>query len=631
MIHHFISQNILRSPEYTNSIKRMRLLGARFDIKVISSMLILPYLISFLLSSFLSSNNISVYFYSISIFIISFICIAFTVGNYFYYKTYNTYYDVFIFGFFEDDTEAVLKNIYDDYPIFKSILIVLILSIIPSVISFLLLKDIKVETTLAAYTLLFITLILMILALRGTINSKPLGKIHAQVSSLNTINYMVPNGPIAVTWAIKERKKSIQFSPVEKERGEILIQNLFSRNSLIYQTEQNSYLEENLPHVVFSLMESFGHNILYMDNPDKNDLLGELRTHFNEDFVFKNFTSFDNGTASSLLGQCFYSTNENLSQSSEQKTLLPHTAFKPYKEKGYRIIFITSGNAMWRSLANYLPYQGVDEIYDQNNIIDIYPESQNTLSYWGVADEYSFKLAKKLLDESKQPLFIYILTITNHPPYKAPHGYKVKTIDSSCLIGKIGKDDTERKNILSAYQYATDALGNFITNIKNSSLKEKTIIGASGDHHLRGMKQTLPQETFLSYSVPFYLYVPKTILENTPTHFDRSRFGSHKDIMPTLYSISLSNAEYWAIGGRNLLLQKDIPQYNFSYNRLIWADKSGVVDISKTPFTKYSWDKSYLVAKNEIPMTKKEIQTINDYIELLNWQMNFLLKGYKNP
>ncbi|MBF4103118.1 hypothetical protein INT80_14670 [Gallibacterium anatis] len=31
---------------------------------------------------------------------------------------------------------------------------------------------------------------------------------------------------------------------------------------------------------------------------------------------------------------------------------------------------------MWRNLANYMPLQGIDELYDQNSIIDTFPESK---------------------------------------------------------------------------------------------------------------------------------------------------------------------------------------------------------------------------------------------------------------
>lgn len=40
-----------------------------------------------------------------------------------------------------------------------------------------------------------------------------------------------------------------------------------------------------------SLMESFGSNMLALDEPGKNDLLGSLREPFRQDFVFKRFVS----------------------------------------------------------------------------------------------------------------------------------------------------------------------------------------------------------------------------------------------------------------------------------------------------------------------------------------------------
>ena len=476
MVSSFVSQEAKQNLNHHLALKRMRLLGARFDIKAIAGIILFPYLSTFLLSLLGLSNHFLAIYYSSITFISVFSFIAFTIGNYFYYQTYNSYFDTFVFGFFEDDTKAVMQNMLDDYPIISSCIVTIILTVIPTILSFKFLSSSTIEHNYLTSILTFCNIILIVLALRGTIKSKPLSKIHAQVSSLNTINYMVPNGPIALTWAIKDHKKSVQFSAVDKSEGEVLSEALFQQKSLVEKTDKNIYLEQHQPHVVFSLMESFGSNLLHFDDVKTNDLLGSLRSHCNSDFFFKHFTSYNNGTASSLLGQCCFSTNENLSQSSESKTILPYTAFKTYKAQGYKTIFITSGNGMWRSLATYLPNQGVDDIYDQNYIMDIFPESKKSLSYWGVADEYSFKLAEKLLTESKEPLFIYILTITNHPPYKAPTGYKVKTVDPSCLQNKIGKNDEERRNILSAYQYATNALGDFVTNIKNSQLKEKTII-----------------------------------------------------------------------------------------------------------------------------------------------------------
>ncbi|VEI47607.1 sulfatase [Actinobacillus equuli] len=62
-------------------------------------------------------------------------------------------------------------------------------------------------------------------------------------------------------------------------------------------------------------------------------------------------------------------------------------------------------------------------------------------------------------------MFINILTITNHPPYQAPKTYEAKTVDPNVLEGRMGDNETERRNILESFQYACNALGNFINHI----------------------------------------------------------------------------------------------------------------------------------------------------------------------
>lgn len=40
-----------------------------------------------------------------------------TVANVFYFKVYERQFDVFVFGLAEEDTQAVLKTIWSDYPV----------------------------------------------------------------------------------------------------------------------------------------------------------------------------------------------------------------------------------------------------------------------------------------------------------------------------------------------------------------------------------------------------------------------------------------------------------------------------------------------------------------------------------
>ncbi|MDD2155940.1 LTA synthase family protein [Glaesserella parasuis] len=510
-------------------------------------------------------------------------------GNFYYYKTYNNYYDMFMFGLVEDDTKAVLKNIYDDYPVISGSLAVLVLAALPAYFMYYALYQglLNWDVHWSVATLLFVgSFLALAFFVRGTIRSKPLTKDHAQVSSLAVINKLVPNGVIAVEWAFRDRKRNILFEAVDLDEGKALMQQVFGTDSLIERTPVNPALKESKPHVVFALMESFGTNYLVLDNPETNDLLGQLRSHFEQDFVFKRFTSDYNGTAPTLASLLFYSPIQNISQSAAQQIAPPYSPFKTYKQQGYRTVFITSGGLMWHNLGNYLPLQGVDECYDQNDIIETFPDAKPAMSYWGIADEYAFALAEQLLKESNEPLFINILSMTNHPPYEVPQHYKAERINPQVLEGKFGSEEENRKS-LSTYQYANNALGQFITQVAQSAVGNRTIIAAIGDHHVRSVRFDAPKQNFMAMGVPFYVHVPTELQSKLALKFDPSRIGSHKDIMPTLYGLSLSDAEYWNLGGHNLLAEQDNEKYAFAYNEGLYADSEGVSDGEH--LTQYSW------------------------------------------
>lgn len=629
MVNSFISREILLEQQYKKSLKRMKFLGFRFDLKI-TSIFLLPFLLLGTILSLINTDNIYLLIIPVLyIAILSFFYFSIIFGNYFYFKTYNNYYDIFMFGLIEDDTRSILKNIWDDYPVLKVLLYVLSLSIFGSYFTYFLL-DIASSTavnTSIEYVILVLNFILLFVFSRGALRSMPLGKSHAQVSSLNIINKMVPNGVIALEWAIKDRKRAISFTPVSKKSGEEMIHSLFEKNDLLCKTDSNTYLEKNPPNVVFALMESFGGNCLSLDNQIKNDLLGALRERLESAFYFKRFVSYCDGTAPSLAHLYFYSPIQNISQSIAQNKSLEYTPFWTYKKKGYKTIFITSGNIMWRNLGNYLPLQGVDEVYDQNSIIDIFPEAKKTISYWGIADEFAFSLAEKLLNETNVPLFINILTITNHPPYEVPAFYQPNIVNESLLVNRFTTLD-ESKRALTTFQYSANVLGEFINNIELSNVGCNTIVAASGDHHLRGMRPNLPSEIFLHKSVPFIIHVPKELQTELNIYFDPDRVGSHKDIMPTLYSLSLSDTEYWNLGGRNILAIKDDKKYAFAYNTGIWATKEGVIDLSVDGFCKYGWISDSLSIGNEILLNDEERDSIITYQKLLFWQINYLVKGY---
>ncbi|WP_458576302.1 sulfatase-like hydrolase/transferase [Aliamphritea spongicola] len=110
-----------------------------------------------------------------------------------------------------------------------------------------------------------------------------------------------------------------------------------------------------------------------------------------------------------------------------------------------------------------------------------------------------------MLDESDQPLFINILTVSNHPPYFTPDSYTPGPVDVSAEYqARAGGGEIELDNILKTFQYAADSLGRFIGDVKASDkLADNTVIAATGDHQMRRFEARLPEESMLDSAVPF--------------------------------------------------------------------------------------------------------------------------------
>ena len=629
MFSQFTDSSILA--ERGDDVQRMWLFGLRYDLRI-AGMAFAPLLLSGLL---LAMHDKSWgYWRRLApgfIAVITVIVAAAAISNYYYYQTYHNHFDVFAFGLFEDDTSAVIANIGQDYPVAQASLLALLAAALPTWWASRGMKSITSKprwslTVFTVYVLIGISLVFVLA--RGSVGTFPLRRSNAQVSELTVLNQLTPNAIMALDWAWKDKKTDVAFTAVSPEQGKQLIETL-GFDAITEQTPANAYLEQHPPHVVMALMESLGSNMLAFDQQGNNDLLGRLRPHFEQDFLFKRFLSQDNGTAPSLAALFFNSPVQNISHSSAQNVDID-TPFDVYKQAGYRIVFISPGNMMWRNLSTYLPLQGVDQVYDQNSLLERYPEAAQYMTDWGLPDEYAYRLAETLLKESAQPLFISILSVTNHPPYVTPDTYTPGPVAMTPDYATHAEDgEIEQHNILTTFQYATDALGGFISDIKASDLAEQTLIAATGDHQMRRLKAFYPYEQVLDRAVPFYLYVPASIQQHSDWHYEPQRVGSHKDIMPTLYHYSLSRQSYLTLGGRNMLSEKDDPARAFGYNVLLWVDKQGAYTLNDQP-TFYPWqpDSELRLSAEGQPVSSSQAERLSAYPQLWRWHINQQVKGY---
>lgn len=578
-----------------------------------------------------------------------FVCFS-AIGNFYYFKTYHTRIDTFIFGIKDDDTLAILQIIWQDYPVLLIFAVCVIYTLV-CVRATQKILALKLPALPHALTigLHIIAIALLFLGIRGSVGTQPLKEDTIYTTQNQSLNHLIFNPILALNYAHNHYKNAIKFTRVNSAQGLALQEQVFpiffTRAQGITKASPNMYdmseshtphthasRSTNAPHIVAVLMESFASNMLALDDAQEFDLLGSFRPYFESgkhkhteqnDFVFTRFLSGGNHTAASFALLFPIAPHPTISLSAAKSTKLPLTPIDVYKNAGYEVIFITSGNQNWYNLGEYLKVLGADAVYDSSYIVQHYPQSKANAWAFGNADEYAFSLATEILLAAHKPTFIIILTISNHQPFATPKTFDTPTYALDSKAQFFSYDDPQRiKLLLEAFSYASDAFGKFVNTIrKHPTLKDSVIIGASGDHLCRDMKQGA--NIALDHSVPFYLYIPTHIARNL--EFDPDTLGSHKDIFPTLYALSLQEYTFLSLGGRNLFEahKPENAHFNFAYNDAVWIDEEGIYPIGTNLGFTYATRNGFITPLESFEIDVAKLTKISHYNALSWWQINY--------
>ena len=159
------------------------------------------------------------------------------------------------------------------------------------------------------------------------------------------------------------------------------------------------------------------------------------------------------------------------------------------------------------------------------------------------------------------------------------------------------------------------------------------VVAATADHRMLGMKPLLKDGPFKDVAIPFYLWASQDVENVVDIHFDPKRVGSHKDIFPTLYALSLSGADYRTVGGRNMLSPVDSPNQAFGYNISLWLNDKGVYTL-QGPILFYPWadeKADFMTDYSKMrEASEEEKARIRAYRQLDFWQLNERACGIKN-
>lgn len=596
------------------------ILGARFDSTVLFYINAIPLLLFLLISIctfwkklepginefFKHFSKFLIPYYTGMLLVVTFI----SAVDFGFYSFYQDRINVLIFGFFTDDTVALIKTIWRNYPV---IWIFLGLGLF----TYLLWKGLKINFTQTkewfpltvkkiSYPVFiiffFVLFVLNGVGARGSLALFPLSEMDTGISKSIFINHLCFNGVRSFARAIELKAQQtsnwdsnlhyfgygnnhrqafadyfeIPVSQVPEDPLELLKRS----------TAKNKWAEQTRPHVVLLVMESFG---AYWFNyqQDNFDLLGNFKNHLQEDSYTTNFLSSTNATIGSLsclmIGSPQRPISEFLTESEYLQVPFRSSPARTYKNAGYKARFIYGGNPGWREVNKFAMIQDFDSVEGETEIAE-YPGTLKEKHDWGVYDEDLFDYVFRSLNEAKEPQFLLTMTTTNHPPYQLPSTYQapnLKTPDElkSRLIG----DAALAEKRFKTYRYSADKLAQFLTRLKKSSLKDKVIVAITGDHTFWIVNFT-EQELLQKGSVPFYLYTPPAIHKK----LSKDIFGSQADILPTLYNLSLSEQTYYSLGQDLLTSQK-----GFAVNaaNLIVDSSGGVLATAKSAEdTTFDWD-----------------------------------------
>jgi len=531
--------------------------GLRFDLKVSAIAGALLFLILPWVSLRIQRRMVAV---------VVFLFVLLSFINLHYFGFYKTPIDSLVFGLVEDDTLAVLTTIWRDFPVLITLVLVGLISWASLVLHLHLWMRVQPDALLQARPVVvkvlsvLMVFLALLLAGKGTLRAMALQRQNLSVTASQFLNDMVPNGVIALKYAWDSRGFSQNLqNPLAGVRAmgfdsaqaaaQVLGLPHDSDGAIRAALTTHPALAAGTPkkNLVFFLMESFSAEPIRYQSASF-DVLGRMAPTLDKACHFHNFDSAQPGTHPSLEAILFSTPITPLTLGDVGRKPIPWAIPAIVKQAGYQTLFVTSARAGWRDLDRILKVQGFDEVVDANTLKQAYPDA--TLGIWGVWDSYVFKyLSKRMAQQAAdQPLFVFVLTSTNHPPYDLPTDYQRVPRDMTQWMGETNSEFLQAN--LDSYHYAADLLGGFVQEVQSGPLKVNTLVAATGDHNVRsfGLYADASRRHLLR-QVPFLIWGQG--LDCGP---QQALPASHRDMFDTLLPLAGIEGAY-VNSGRNLLLK----------------------------------------------------------------------------
>jgi phosphoglycerol transferase MdoB-like AlkP superfamily enzyme len=336
----------------------------------------------------------------------------------------------------------------------------------------------------------------------------------------------------------------------QKEKRKINAHNVFNREDYPLLKPFNnskdvlsSFLnsKEEKPNIVFIVVEGLGSEFV-----NKNGYSGftpYLDSLISKSLYWENFVSTTGrsfGILPSLFGSLPYGEKGFLELSDVPSHI---SLISVLKANGYHTSYYSGGPSSFDRKINFLEYNGVDKIIDENKYGPNYTKTNSNDSgfSWGYPDKEIFSRALSSLESEKQPRLDIIITLSGHEPFEYPKKdeYMMKVenmVNSSRKYESIKDQIIKHKDIFGSLLYTDEAIKEFMEAYVKRPDYSNTIFIITGDHRLIPIAQ---KDKLCRFHVPFLIYSP--MLKKAEKF---KSVSSHWDVTPSLLTYLINNFKF---------------------------------------------------------------------------------------
>lgn len=417
--------------------------------------------------------------------------------------------------------------------------------------------------------------------MRGSVTKFPLQIEDTVVSTSQALNDAVPNAPYMLKDAWKNKKYAFRIDDCQELLSKYKFRSLkdvvktFRNDAKIYDDTlktlhdalfvyQPKSEEYKRPNVLVIMAESWSNYLIELDS-DEDNMLYDMRRHFKEDILFRNYQSVCNGTIAAIENLILSTPFPRTFSSKYSYKRIPTSISVPFSESGYTCEFFSGMNQAWEHCGDALKRQGFKRVVGKYELLD--ESAKYKYNSVGVYDHFLLhSILKELNEGSSIPHFLFAMTTTNHPPFVYPDDVKLAPLgngfyDKKCF-NDLGTDVVSK--YITGFRYFNKVLGDFLTEFKKSQAASNTIVVVTGDHNVRSVLNYSEIGNRWKNSVPLYIYIPPKLRKNDYPK-TKNLWGCHYDILATLAPLALSGTHYLKLG-KDLLCDSQSLGDTYSFN-----------------------------------------------------------------